>query len=84
MTQEMIASMLDVRRESVTEAAGKLQKAGRIHYSRGHITVIDRPRLEAESCECYAVVKREYERLLPGFEQAEVACSPGIHHNRLH
>ena len=65
ITQELIADMLGVRRESVTEAAGQLQKAGLIHYSRGHITVLDRPRLEARACECYAVVKREYDRLLP-------------------
>jgi CRP-like cAMP-binding protein len=65
MTQELIADMLGVRRESVTEAAGKLQKAGLIHYSRGHIAVLDRPQLEAQVCECYAVVKREYDRLLP-------------------
>jgi len=64
MTQELIAEMLGVRREGVTEAAGKLQKAGLIHYSRGHITVLDRPRLEAQACECYGVVKREYDRLL--------------------
>ena len=65
MTQEMIANMLGVRREGVTEAAGKLQAEGLIHYSRGHITVIDRPRLEARVCECYGVVKKEYDRLLP-------------------
>ena len=65
MTQELIANMLGVRREGVTEAAGHLQAAGLIHYSRGKITVIDRPKLEARVCECYAVVKREYERLLP-------------------
>ena len=65
MTQGLIASLLGVRRESVTEAAGNLQKAGLIHYTRGHITVLDRPRLEAEACECYAVVKREYDRLFP-------------------
>lgn len=65
MTQELIADMLGVRRESVTEAAGKMQKAGLIHYSRGHISVLDRHRLEAHACECYAVVKREYDRLLP-------------------
>ena len=57
--------MLGVRREGVTEAAGKLQAAGLIHYSRGKITVLDRPRLETQVCECYAVVKREYDRLLP-------------------
>jgi CRP-like cAMP-binding protein len=65
MTQELIANMLGVRREGVTEAAGKLQEAGLIHYSRGHITVIDRPKLETQVCECYAVVKREVDRLLP-------------------
>ena len=65
MTQESIANMLGVRREGVTEAAGKLQKDGLIHYSRGHIAVLDRPGLEARVCECYAVVKKEYERLLP-------------------
>jgi len=64
MTQELIANMLGVRREGVTEAAGRLQKAGLIHYSRGHISVLDRPRLEAQVCECYAVVKREHDRLL--------------------
>ena len=65
MTQELIASMLGVRREGVTEAAGDLQRAGLIRYRRGHITVVDRARLEQRACECYAVVKKEYERLLP-------------------
>ena len=65
MTQELIANMLGVRREGVTEAAGKLQAAGLIRYSRGHVTVVDRPGLEAKVCECYAVVKKEYYRLLP-------------------
>lgn len=65
MTQELIANMLGVRREGVTEAASKLQKLGVIKYSRGHITVLDRPQLEALCCECYAVVKRETDRLLP-------------------
>jgi CRP-like cAMP-binding protein len=65
MTQELIANMLGVRREGVTEAAGKLQRAGLIHYSRGKITVVDRPGLEARVCECYQVVKREFDRLLP-------------------
>ena len=65
MTQELIANMLGVRREGVTEAAGKLQAEGLIHYSRGKISVLDRPMLEARVCECYAVVKREYGRLLP-------------------
>ena len=65
MTQELIANMLGVRREGVTEAAGKLQKLGVIDYRRGHITVLDRPKLEQLSCECYAVVKKETDRLLP-------------------
>ena len=65
MTQELIANMLGVRREGVTESATKLQHAGLIRYARGHITVLDRPGLERRSCECYAVVKREYDRLLP-------------------
>jgi CRP-like cAMP-binding protein len=64
MTQELIANMLGVRREGVTEAAGKLQDRGLIQYSRGRITVLDRPGLEAQVCECYAVVKNEYDRLL--------------------
>jgi CRP-like cAMP-binding protein len=65
MTQELIANMLGVRREGVTEAALKLQAAGLIRYSRGRITVLDRDGLEKRSCECYAVVKKEYDRLLP-------------------
>jgi CRP-like cAMP-binding protein len=69
MTQELIANMLGVRREGVTDAAGKLQKMGVIEYSRGHITVVDRPKLEELSCECYAVVKKETDRLLPYLHQ---------------
>jgi CRP-like cAMP-binding protein len=65
MTQELIANMLGVRREGVTEAALKLQQAGLIRYARGRITVLDRAGLEKRTCECYAVVKREYDRLLP-------------------
>jgi CRP-like cAMP-binding protein len=65
MTQELIANMLGVRREGVTEAAGKLQKLGVIEYSRGQITVLDRTQLEELSCECYAVVKKETDRLMP-------------------
>ena len=65
MTQELIANMLGVRREGVTEGALKLQTAGLIKYSRGRISVLDRPGLERRTCECYAVVKNEYDRLLP-------------------
>jgi CRP-like cAMP-binding protein len=65
MTQELIANMLGVRREGVTDAAGKLQKLGVIQYARGRITVLDRPKLETLCCECYAVVKKETDRLLP-------------------
>jgi CRP-like cAMP-binding protein len=64
MTQELIANMLGVRREGVTEAAGKLQRDGLIRYTRGRITVLDRPKLEKTVCECYAVVKKEFDRLL--------------------
>jgi len=65
MTQVLIANMLGVRREGVTEAARRLQAAGLIKYNRGHITVLDRPGIEARTCECYSVVKRESDRLLP-------------------
>jgi CRP-like cAMP-binding protein len=65
MTQDLIANMLGVRREGVNDAAGKLQEAGLIQYSRGHIVVLDRLGIEARTCECYAVVKRESDRLLP-------------------
>ena len=65
MTQELIANMLGVRREGVTEAAGRLQREGIINYTRGHITVVDRKKLERRSCECYQVVKAEFDRLLP-------------------
>jgi CRP-like cAMP-binding protein len=66
MTQELIANMLGVRREGVTAAAGELQRAGVIRYSRGKITVLDRAKLEQFSCECYSVVKKETDRLLNG------------------
>ena len=75
MTQELIANMLGVRREGVTEAAAKLQKAGVIRYQRGQITVLDRPKLEALSCECYAVVRKETERLLPFIPHLPEAAS---------
>jgi CRP-like cAMP-binding protein len=65
MTQELIANMLGVRRQGVVEAAGNLQKSGLIKYRRGHISVVDRPGLEARVCECYSVVVREMRRLLP-------------------
>jgi CRP-like cAMP-binding protein len=65
MTQDLIANMLGVRREGVTEAALRLQRAGLISYARGHVKILDRPRLEGRTCECYAVVKTEYARLLP-------------------
>jgi Mn-dependent DtxR family transcriptional regulator len=72
MTQEMIANNLGVRREGVTEAALKLQRAGLIQYQRGHIEVVDREGLEERSCECYQVVKDEYDRLLPPVKAATV------------
>jgi len=77
MTQELIANMLGVRREGVTEAAGKLQKAGLIRYSRGRITVLDRAGLEKEVCECYAVVKKEMDRLLSDIPRTEHYLSSG-------
>jgi CRP-like cAMP-binding protein len=71
VTQQLIADMLGVRREGVTEAAGKLHSDGLIHHSRGHIRVLDRKGLEARACECYGLVKREFDRLLPRLHQAE-------------
>lgn len=71
MTQELIANMLGVRREGVTEAAGKLQRDSLIQYSRGHIHVLDRPMLEARACECYKVVRLEFDRLLPASRQRQ-------------
>ena len=70
MTQELIARMLGVRREGITEYAGELQRAGLIQYRRGHITVIEKSGLESRVCECYAVVKKEFERLLPATQVA--------------
>jgi len=75
MTQELIANMLGVRREGVTDAAGKLQKLGVIEYTRGQITVLDRPKLEKLCCECYAVVKKETDRLLPYISPVSQATS---------
>ena len=75
MTQELIANMLGVRREGVTEAAGNVQKAGLITYRRGHITVHDRAGLEARACECYEVVKKEFDRLLPNRVEPDVSVS---------
>ena len=75
MTQELIANMLGVRREGVTEAAGRLQAEGLIEYSRGRITVLDRDQLEARVCECYAVVKKEYDRLLPSAAASSAAAA---------
>jgi CRP-like cAMP-binding protein len=83
MTQELIASMLGVRREGITEAAGNLQRAGVIHYRRGHISVVQRPALEARVCECYGVVKRELARLLSDVRQhRETAAAPLHGHSR--
>ena len=76
MTQERIANRLGVRREGVTEAAGKLQDLGVIEYRRGHITVLDRARLETLSCECYEVVKHETDRLLPWTPCRKVRFTP--------
>lgn len=78
MTQELVASMLGVRREGITEAAGKLQRAGLISYRRGHIAVLDRAGLERHACECYAVVKKELSRLLPDVRdcQDDTAAPP--------
>ncbi|HWR87840.1 MAG TPA: Crp/Fnr family transcriptional regulator [Acidiferrobacterales bacterium] len=79
MTQGLIADMLGVRREGVSVAAGKLQEAGLIHYRRGDIVVLDRPRLEAQVCECYAVIKREYDRLL---RPEDAIVNTGVHGTR--
>jgi hypothetical protein len=78
ITQEMIANMLGVRREGVTEAAGKLQRSGLIRYARGHIEVIDRPGIEAIACECYAVVRTEFDRLLPAYSAADALGSGAV------
>jgi CRP-like cAMP-binding protein len=78
MTQELIANMLGVRREGVTTAAGKLQRLGVIRYRRGRITVIDRSKLEQLSCECYAVVKKETDRLLPYFSRSREAAAHSL------
>jgi CRP-like cAMP-binding protein len=75
MTQELIANMLGVRREGVTEAAGRLQAEGLISYSRGHIKILDRKKLELRVCECYAVVKKEFDRLLPDHLRSTAATA---------
>jgi CRP-like cAMP-binding protein len=81
LTQELIAKILGVRREGVTEAAGNLQKNGLIEYNRGHITVLDRAGLEARACECYAVVKKEFRRLLPAPSDGwDIAAEPTRQH----
>ena len=80
MTQEVIANMLGVRREGVTEAALNLQKAGLISYTRGRITVLDRPGLEGRVCECYQVVKTEFDRLLPSVQHHDLKDSPNVKH----
>lgn len=77
MTQELVASMLGVRREGITEAAGKLQRAGLISYRRGHISVLDRTGLESHACECYAVVKKELLRLLPDVKYRQDSAAKG-------
>ncbi|MEP7097332.1 MAG: Crp/Fnr family transcriptional regulator [Dokdonella sp.] len=84
MTQDLIAHMLGVRREGVTQAAGKLQRTGAISYQRGRITVLDRTHLEALSCECYKVVKDEYSRLLPWDTTAEANAGGGGDDASLH
>jgi CRP-like cAMP-binding protein len=77
MTQDLIANNLGVRREGVTEAAGKLQRDGLIRYTRGRITVLDRPKLEKTVCECYAVVKKEFDRLLSDIPRVPRAQDSG-------
>jgi CRP-like cAMP-binding protein len=79
MTQELIANMLGVRREGVTEAAGNLQAAGLIQYSRGRITILDRTKLEQRVCECYGVVKKEFDRLLPYHRHATAITADRRH-----
>ena len=79
ITQELVANMLGVRREGVTEAAGRLREAGLIHHNRGRIAVLDRSGLEAQACECYAVVKRAYDQLL---RPENIMGSAGVHDTR--
>jgi CRP-like cAMP-binding protein len=78
MTQDLIANMLGVRREGVTEAAGRLQAAGIIRYGRGRISLFDRAKLEARSCECYEVVRQEFDRLLPDLRQRSQRTEPAL------
>jgi CRP-like cAMP-binding protein len=89
MTQELVANALGVRRESITEAAGKLQRAGVIHYRRGHISVLERSGLESGACECYAVVKKEFGRLLSDVQyrrsvSADAKQEPAVRRTRVH
>ena len=77
MTHELVASMLGVRREGITEAAGNLQRAGIIRYRRGHIAVLERSGLESHTCECYAVVKKELHRLLPELQYRQDISTVG-------
>jgi CRP-like cAMP-binding protein len=84
LTQELIANMLGVRREGVTDAAGNLQRAGLIRYSRGHIEVLDRPGLEKAVCECYGVVKVEFDRLLSDIPRESHAMLAGAQTGRVH
>ena len=79
MTQELVAGLLGVRRESITEAAGRLQQAGFIRYRRGHIDVLDRIGLQSRACECYAVVKKEMNRLLPEVARMSPPVTLGQH-----
>ncbi|EGF32640.1 transcriptional regulator, Crp/Fnr family [Oxalobacteraceae bacterium IMCC9480] len=81
-TQELISTMLGVRREGITEAAGKLQEIGLIRYRRGHITVLDRAGLESQSCECYGVIRQEFSRLLPSTSYRHAPLLSALHYQR--
>jgi hypothetical protein len=81
-TQELISTVLGVRREGITEAAGKLQEIGLIRYRRGHITVLDRAGLESQSCECYGVIRQEFSRLLPSTSYRHAPSLAALHYQR--